>query len=237
MEALKNIEDAKHQKSTCAEKTVAKEPYKIAQEVESKGSNKQEEPTEVSTKGPKAQERPGRELKKRGSQVQEEPSEVSTKGPKAQERPGRELKKRGSQVQEEPRGGSRGTGSKEQDEQTSGSKIKDPKVQDGPNLEPKRTGSQAQEEPCQQETKSGYQKIQQREANSSVVKNRWNKKSKTRRNSINTLVEIQPAGVNAMEELQEWEEIEMAVDSGATETVVGEDMIKGVETKLGEATR
>ena len=40
-----------------------------------------------------------------------------------------------------------------------------------------------------------------------------------------------------MEELQEWEEIEMAVDSGATETVVGEDMIKGVETKPGEATR
>ena len=29
----------------------------------------------------------------------------------------------------------------------------------------------------------------------------------------------------------------MAVDSGATETVVGEDMIKGVETKPGEATR
>ena len=40
-----------------------------------------------------------------------------------------------------------------------------------------------------------------------------------------------------MEELPEWEEIEMAVDSGATETVVGEDMIKGVETKPGDATR
>ena len=40
-----------------------------------------------------------------------------------------------------------------------------------------------------------------------------------------------------MEEQQEWEEIEMAVDSGATETVVGEDMIRGVETKPGEATR
>ena len=49
-----------------------------------------------------------------------------------------------------------------------------------------------------------------------VVKHRWNKMSKTRRNSINTLVEILPAGVNTMEELQEWEEIEMAVDSGAT---------------------
>ena len=40
-----------------------------------------------------------------------------------------------------------------------------------------------------------------------------------------------------MEEHQEWEEIEMAVDSGATETVVGEDMIKEVETKPGEGTR
>ena len=40
-----------------------------------------------------------------------------------------------------------------------------------------------------------------------------------------------------MEEMQEWEEVEVAVDSGATETVVGEDMIKGVETKEGEAAR
>ena len=70
-----------------------------------------------------------------------------------------------------------------------------------------------------------------------VVKYRWDKKKLTNKKSINTLVEIVPAGVNAMEELQEWEEIEMAVDSGATETVVSEDMIKGVDTKPGEATR
>ena len=55
--------------------------------------------------------------------------------------------------------------------------------------------------------------------------------------AIHTLVEITPVGVNSMEEAQEWEQVEMAVDSGATETVVGEDMIKGVETKAGEATR
>ena len=54
---------------------------------------------------------------------------------------------------------------------------------------------------------------------------------------INTLIAITPAGVNTMDEIQEWEEVEMAVDSGATETVVGEDMIRGVETKPGEATR
>ena len=34
---------------------------------------------------------------------------------------------------------------------------------------------------------------------------------------------------------QEWEEIEMAVDSGATETVVGEDMLQTIETKEGAA--
>ena len=34
----------------------------------------------------------------------------------------------------------------------------------------------------------------------------------------------------------EWEEIELAVDSGATETVIGEDMITSIETKDGEAS-
>ena len=58
-----------------------------------------------------------------------------------------------------------------------------------------------------------------------------------RKEALHTLVEITPVGVNAVEEAQEWEEVEMAVDSGATETVVGEDMIRGVETKAGEATR
>ena len=53
------------------------------------------------------------------------------------------------------------------------------------------------------------------------------------REGVNTLIAITPEGVNTVEEMQEWEEVEMAVDSGATETVVGEDMIKGVETKQG----
>ena len=70
-----------------------------------------------------------------------------------------------------------------------------------------------------------------------VVKHRWNKSNTSGKKSINTLIEIVPAGVNAMEEIPEWEELEMAVDSGATETVVGEDMIKGIETKPGEGAR
>ena len=53
---------------------------------------------------------------------------------------------------------------------------------------------------------------------------------------MGALVEIIPAGMNSVEE-QEWEEVEMAVDSGATETVVGESMLPGVETKPGEASR
>ena len=89
----------------------------------------------------------------------------------------------------------------------------------------------------EKEEESEDQKIQKSEKHAPAVINRWNKRNKASQKSINTLVEIVPAGVNKMEELHEWEEIEMAVDSGATETVVGEDMIKGVETKPGEATR
>jgi len=43
-----------------------------------------------------------------------------------------------------------------------------------------------------------------------------------------------PSGLNAVEEVApEWEEIEMAVDSGASESVVSEDMLNGVETVEG----
>jgi hypothetical protein len=47
-----------------------------------------------------------------------------------------------------------------------------------------------------------------------------------------------PAGVNMMGKAEgEWEQIEMAVDSGATETVVGEDMLQGIKLIEGEACR
>ena len=39
---------------------------------------------------------------------------------------------------------------------------------------------------------------------------------------------IIPEGMNAIEESQEWEEIEMAVHSGATETILREDMLKRI---------
>ena len=63
------------------------------------------------------------------------------------------------------------------------------------------------------------------------------KKAATTQNGINTLVEIVPEGVHALEETHGWEEIEMVVDSGATETVVSEEMIKSIETQPGEAMK
>ena len=47
------------------------------------------------------------------------------------------------------------------------------------------------------------------------MRNRWSNRAKAKDKSINTLVEVVPEGVNALEETQEWEEIEMAVASGA----------------------
>ena len=54
------------------------------------------------------------------------------------------------------------------------------------------------------------------------------------RGTLGSLIEVVPECVSAVEE-QEWEEIELAVDSGATETVIGEDMLKNIDLKQGEA--
>ena len=48
---------------------------------------------------------------------------------------------------------------------------------------------------------------------------------------------VEPDSVNAVGEDGGWEEIEFALDSGATETVLGENMLKSVETKEGVASR
>ena len=42
-----------------------------------------------------------------------------------------------------------------------------------------------------------------------------------RKEALHTLVEITPVGVNAVEEAQQWKNIEIAVDSGAAKIVVG----------------
>ena len=54
---------------------------------------------------------------------------------------------------------------------------------------------------------------------------------------VKSLIAIMPEGVRSVDEVSEWEEIDMAVDSGATESVVGEEMLTNVEIKEGEATR
>ena len=54
---------------------------------------------------------------------------------------------------------------------------------------------------------------------------------------IKILQVIEPEGVNAVSKPGEWQEIEMAVDSGATETVMGEEMLTEIEIKPGMASK
>ena len=48
---------------------------------------------------------------------------------------------------------------------------------------------------------------------------------------------IEPDHVKAVNTDDGWEEIEFALDSGATETVMGESMLSSVETKEGAASK
>ena len=53
---------------------------------------------------------------------------------------------------------------------------------------------------------------------------------------LNALMTIVPDNLNSVTN-DGWEEVEMTVDSGASETVVGEDMITAVATREGQASR
>ena len=53
-------------------------------------------------------------------------------------------------------------------------------------------------------------------------------------NNLNILETVEPEGINTLGDL-EWEEIELAVDSGATETVIGEEALKSVKLLEGSA--
>ena len=48
---------------------------------------------------------------------------------------------------------------------------------------------------------------------------------------------IEPQGLKTFEDNDGWMSVDLAVDSGATETVVGEEMLTGIETTIGEASR
>ena len=53
---------------------------------------------------------------------------------------------------------------------------------------------------------------------------------------MNLLQTVQPQGLNAIQD-GGWEEVEMAVDSGASETVINEDMVMSAELREGAASR
>ena len=63
------------------------------------------------------------------------------------------------------------------------------------------------------------------------------RKAEGRKEELRPLKVIEPEGVNVIDETGEWEEIEFAVDSGATETVIGEEDLPGIEIKAGLASK
>ena len=70
-----------------------------------------------------------------------------------------------------------------------------------------------------------------------MVTRRWGKRKEEEipNENVNYFRTVQPEEV--MQVQGEWEEIDMAVDSGATETVLGESMAVTVKTEPGEASR
>lgn len=55
--------------------------------------------------------------------------------------------------------------------------------------------------------------------------------------SMLSLGVIEPEGINKVEDVGEWEEINLTVDSGASETLVGDGMVKSVAVTEGAAKR
>ena len=51
------------------------------------------------------------------------------------------------------------------------------------------------------------------------------------------LIRVEPRGINAVKRKDGWEEVKLFVDSGATETVVGEGMLTSVDIVEGAASR
>ena len=53
-------------------------------------------------------------------------------------------------------------------------------------------------------------------------------------NHLSILGTVEPEGINTLDDL-EWEELELAVDSGATETVIGEESLQSIKLLEGAA--
>ena len=56
-------------------------------------------------------------------------------------------------------------------------------------------------------------------------------KSQTEGGAVSLFQTIEPEGFNALASQGQWQEVEFAVDSGASETVVNEEMLPDVEVK------
>ena len=72
---------------------------------------------------------------------------------------------------------------------------------------------------------------------SNIVRRKSKRKRTWRKwkpDNLSMLGTVVPEGVNMINASGDWEELEMAVDSGATETVIGEDMVSSVDLKEGE---
>ena len=65
----------------------------------------------------------------------------------------------------------------------------------------------------------------------------WSHGEQENENDLNLIVTVEPEGVNSVDTHGEWEVIDMAVDSGASETVVNEDMLPSTKVEESEHSR
>ncbi len=96
------------------------------------------------------------------------------------------------------------------------------------------------EEPTQEENAEDEWETDLQEWKASVRKSytdarsrraRMNDRSSVKSGEVGSLKEIMIGYAGAVEEAPEWEELEMNVDSGASVTVIGPDMVKAVQAK------
>ena len=66
-----------------------------------------------------------------------------------------------------------------------------------------------------------------------VVTKRKEKRQPATVAMLNPIVAIEPQSVNGVTEDDEWEEVKLALDDGATETVIPPDILEAVELRQG----
>ena len=74
-------------------------------------------------------------------------------------------------------------------------------------------------------------------SNWGIKRNMKKTKFTNRPQPLSIIRTVEPENVNSIKAKDGWEEILMAVDSGASGTVVGEDMLETIPTKEGEASK